>query len=196
MRLYHFKAFANLSIGFVNLRHGFWMLKYKPTKSYLFWVVQIYSKAINFDGFVHIIYVFFFDFCFLILVERFRSIVEYRQDFREKKKCTNKHWNKYDFSWWSKDRMTGYLKIDPNVMYMRKKNGYFSFILWLREFISKFYHFANIEESIILALDIRYTIHNTPMRWKSINVKLNYREKPFCCYYFECNLMHKYVMQQ
>lgn len=61
------------------------MLKYKPTKSYLFWVVQIYSKAINFDGFVHIIYVFFFDFCFLILVERFRSIVEYRQDFREKK---------------------------------------------------------------------------------------------------------------
>lgn len=46
-------------------------------------------------------------------------------------------------------------------MYMRKKNGYFSFILWLREFISKFYHFANIEESIILALDIRYTIHDT-----------------------------------
>lgn len=68
-----------------TLRHGFWMLKYKPTKSYLFWVVQIYSKAKNFDGFVHIIYVFFFDFCFLILVERFRSIVEYRQDFREKK---------------------------------------------------------------------------------------------------------------
>lgn len=142
-------------------------------------------------------YICVFLWLFLILVERFRSIVEYRQDFREKKKCTNKHWNKYDFSWWSKDRMTGYLKIDPNVMYMRKKR-----LLFVHTLVTRIYFeiLSFCEHRRVDNFGSGYTIHDTQhtneMKWKSINVKLNYRVKPFCCYYFECNLMHKYVMQQ